>query len=337
MVVRVAVIGCGSWGINHVRSARRLKGAELAAVCDASEASLNRALEVAPGVKSLKNPDEVFRDPSIDAVIIATPAVTHAPLARAAVEANKHALVEKPFVLQALDGQPIVDEAERRGRVLMVGHVLRYHPYFRLLTDMVARGELGDIHYAYAQRVNLGTVRSDENAFWSLAVHDLSMMCAILQGEPTEIAVTGKSFLRPGIEDVVFATVQFSNGTLGHIHVSWLDPQKRRAMTVVGSKKMAVFDDMEPNEKLRIYDKGVQERAPSASFDQFLNVRDGDVHIPYVKMNEPVLLEQQHFVDCIRDGKTPETDGREAMRVMKCLAAATESLKDRGRPVAIAR
>jgi predicted dehydrogenase len=334
MVVRLAVIGCGSWGINHVRSARKLKNAELAAVCDASDVSVARALEIAPLAKPFKDPEDVFRDATIDAVIIATPAITHASIARAAIAANKHVLVEKPFVMNADDGEPIVKAAAEKNRVLMVGHVLRYHPYFRKLETLVKNGELGDIRYAHAVRVNLGTVRSDENAFWSLAVHDLSMMCALLGDEPVELSATGASFLRNGVEDVVFATLRFQNGTFGHIHCSWLDPQKRRQMTVVGSKKMAVFDDMEANEKLRVYDKGVGSDA-SSSFDQFLNVRDGDVHIPYVKMIEPLQAEEQHFVDCIAEGKTPLTDGRDAMRVLRCLVAASESLKNRGKPVAL--
>jgi predicted dehydrogenase len=331
VVVKIAVLGCGSWGINHVRSARRLKGAELAAVCDASPAALERAKEIAPLARLVTDPDEIFKDAGVDAVIIATPAPTHAPLAKRALAAGKHTFIEKPFVLSPEDGDPIVREAGERGRVLMVGHVLRYHPYFRLLQEKVRSGELGKVHYVYAQRVNLGVVRTDENAFWSLAAHDLSMMCALMDDEPVEITATGQAFLRPGVEDVVFATVRFRQGTIGHIHVSWLDPQKRRQLTVVGSKKMAVFDDMEPAEKLRIYDKGVKTEG-SVSFDQFLTLRDGDVHIPYLRMVEPLQAEQQHFIDCIAGDKRPETDGEDAMRVLRCLVGANKSLVEGGRP-----
>lgn len=282
----------------------------------------------------LSDPADVFRATDIDAVIVATPAPTHAAVSRAAIQADKHVLVEKPFVLNPEDGAPLVEDAAARKRVLMVGHVLRYHPYFRLLRQLAKSGELGKVHYAYAQRVNLGVVRTDENAFWSLAAHDLSMMCALMDDEPVEISATGQAFLREGVEDVVFATVRFSRGTIGHIHVSWLDPQKRRQMTVVGSKKMAVFDDMEPAEKLRIYDKGVTS-ASAVSFEQFLTLREGDIHIPHVRMTEPLVAEQQHFVDCIREGRQPETDGQDAMRVLRCLVAANRSLHENGRPTQI--
>jgi predicted dehydrogenase len=334
MVVRLAVIGCGSWGMNHVRSARRLKDAELAAACDASPTAAERVKEAAPLARFSTDPHEVFEDPSIEGVIIATPAPTHAAVARAALAANKHILVEKPFVLDPEDGLPIVREAASRNRVLMVGHLLRYHPYFRRLRELVRAGDLGKIHYVYSERVNLGVVRSDENAFWSLAAHDLSMMNALMDDEPVEIAATGQAFLRAGVEDVVFATVRYQKQTIGHIHVSWLDPQKRRQLTVVGTKRMAVFDDMEPAEKLRIYDKSVASEG-SVSFEQFLSVRDGDVHIPYLRMTEPLQAEQQHFVDCIKNKTTPETDGDDAMRVLRCLVGANASLKAGGKPIAI--
>ncbi len=317
-----------------MRSALRLQNAELAVVCDASDKARAKAQGLAPMAKPSDDAEKVFADPDIDAVIIASPAATHAALGRAALEAGKHVLIEKPFVLDPADGEPLVQLAESRGQVLMVGHLLRFHPYFLRLENLVETGDLGKVQYVYAERVNLGVVRSDENAFWSLAPHDVSMMCALMSAEPVEVACTGQSFLQEGIEDVVFATIKFNDGTLGHIHVSWLDPQKHRQLTVVGSKKMAVFDDMEPTEKLRIFDKGVTLKK-NVSFDQFLSVRQGDIHIPSIRMVEPLLTEQQHFVDCIREKKTPVTDGREAMRVLRTMVAATKSLEEGGRPVAI--
>jgi predicted dehydrogenase len=334
MVVRIAVIGCGSWGINHVRAATKLKDAELVAICDEDTKARDRAINVAPLAKPVQDAGDIFKDASIDAVIIASPAPSHATLVMAALSAGKHVLVEKPFVLDPKDGEPICMEAEKRQRVLMVGHLLRYHPYFRRLENLVRTGDLGRVHYVYSERVNLGVVRADENAFWSLAPHDLSMMCALVDSEPIEVAATGQAFLRPGVEDVVFATVRFKNDTIGHAHVSWLDPNKRRRLTVVGSKKMAVFDDMEPSEKLRIYDKGVQSQE-AVGFDQFLTLREGDIHIPSIRMIEPLGAEQQHFVECVRDRKTPETDGREAMRVLRCLIAASQSLESGGKPVRV--
>lgn len=336
MTVRLAVIGCGGWGSNHVRSAGGLQDAALSVVCDASERARGRAQSLAPLARQVADADDVFKDPDIDAVIIASPAHTHAGLARAALEAGKHVLIEKPFVLDPADGEPLVAVAAERGQVLMVGHLLRFHPYFRRLENLVQTGDLGKVQYVYAERVNLGVVRSDENAFWSLAPHDVSMMCALMNAEPVEVSSTGQSFLQEGIEDVVFATIKFADGTIGHIHTSWLDPQKHRQLTVVGSQKMAVFDDMEPAEKLKIFDKGVTAKK-RVSFDQFLTLRQGDIHIPSIRMVEPLLAEQQHFVDCVRDKQTPITDGREAMRVLRTMVAATESLKEGGRPVAIGR
>lgn len=334
MTVRLAVIGCGAWGINHVRSSTRLKNAEVVAVCDASEQARSRANSVAPNARAVGDPAEIFKDDEIDAVIIATPAPTHASLVKEALSANKHVLVEKPFVLDPADGAPLVADAKERKRTLMVGHLLRYHPAFQHLENLVRRGDLGQVHYAYADRVNLGVVRKDENAFWSLAPHDLSMVCALMEEPPVEVACTGQSFLNPGVEDVVFATVKFANGTLAHVHVSWLDPHKHRKLTVVGDQKMAVFDDMQPSEKLRIYDKGVT-RKKAVSYAQFYSIRQGDVSIPSIKMSEPLLAEEQHFINCIRDGSTPVTDGAEAMRVLRCLVAASESLAKGGTPVKV--
>jgi predicted dehydrogenase len=332
MNTKIAVIGCGAWGINHVRTSLKLQNASLVAICDGSDEACARAQKVAPGIRAESDPEVIFADDEIDAVIIATPAPTHASVVKEALSADKHVFVEKPFVLDLKDGGPLVKLAEERKRVLMVGHLLRYHPYFQKLEQMALGGDLGQIHYAYADRVNLGVVRKDENAFWSLAPHDLSMMCAIMNEEPVEIATTGQAFLNPGIEDVVFSTIKFANGTIGHIHVSWLDPHKHRKMTIVGDQKMAVFDDMEPSEKLKIYDKGVT-RKKAVSYAQFYAVRQGDISIPSIKMTEPLLSEEQHFIDCIQQEKTPITDGHEAMRVLRCLVGASMSLKAGGKPI----
>ena len=332
MKTKIAVIGCGAWGINHVRTSLKLQNAELVAICDGSDTARARAQTVAPGVRAESDPEVILSDDEIVAVIIATPAPTHASVVHEALSANKHVFVEKPFVLDPKDGAPLVAMAKEKKRVLMVGHLLRYHPYFQKLEQMARGGDLGEIHYAYAERVNLGVVRKDENAFWSLAPHDLSMMCAVMDAPPVELTATGQSFLNPGVEDVVFATIKFGNGNLGHIHVSWLDPHKHRKMTVVGDQKMAVFDDMQPSEKLRIYDKGVT-RKKAVSYAQFYTVRQGDISIPSIKMSEPLLSEEQHFIDCIQQEKSPITNGEEAMQVLKCLVAASHSLKEGGKPI----
>ena len=336
MTIRLAVIGCGAWGINHVRSSTRLNNCQLVAVCDATDRARNRATNIVPGLRAVSAVEEILSDDSIDAVIIATPAPTHAGLVKDALSANKHVLVEKPFVLDPQDGPPLLQMADERNRVLMVGHLLRFHPYFKRLEHLVSSGELGKLYYVYSERVNLGVVRKDENAFWSLAPHDVSMMCALAGAEPVEVSATGQSFLQPGVEDVVFASIKFANGTIGNAHVSWLDPHKHRKMTVVGSDKMAVFDDMQPIEKLKIYDKGVKwDKA--VDYASFLTVRHGDISIPSIQMKEPLVAEEQHFIDCIIDKKTPVTDGREAMRVLNCLVAASRSLADGGKPIEVVK
>lgn len=325
MGLRLAVIGCGAWGINHVRSATQLADAELAVVCDLAPAARDRARPVAPMARAVATPEQVFADPSIDAVIIAAPAPVHARLAWAALEAGKHVLVEKPFVLDARDGPPLVALAAERGRTLMVGHLLRYHPYFRRLRALVQEGELGRVHYLYSERVNHGRARADQDVLWSLAPHDVSMMCALIAAPVVEVSATGQALLPEGGRDVAFATLRFADDTLAHLHVSWLHPEKRRRLTVVGARKMAVLDDVEPTQKLRIHDQ-----RPGAAVDP---LRAGDIFVPVVPMIEPLVAEQQHFVDCIRAGRTPETDGHEALAVSRCLVAAQQSMEAGGMPV----
>ncbi|MFO0725721.1 MAG: Gfo/Idh/MocA family oxidoreductase [Myxococcota bacterium] len=332
MVLRLGIVGSGRWGINHVRAATKLERAELVAVCDISPRARERAVQVARGVQTIERAEDLLRNPAIDAVILASPSSTHGALTRAALAAGKHVLVEKPFVLSLAEGVELVELAAAERRTLMVGHILRYHPYFRHLLAQTRAGELGRLQYVYSERVNLGTVRSDENAFWSLAPHDLSMMCALMEAPPVEISSLGQAFVRPGVEDVVFATIRFADGGLGHIHTSWIDQEKRRRLTVVGDKRMAVFDDMEPSEKLRIYGEVLRPEEALTALP-FFHPRRADIHIPAIPMIEPLLAEQQHFVDCVQDQRTPESDGQEALAVTRCLVAATESLRAGGKPV----
>jgi predicted dehydrogenase len=215
----------------------------------------------------------------------------------------------------------------------MVGHLLKHHPAVTKLKGMIDAGELGDVRYVYSQRVNLGKVRSDENALWSFAPHDLSVMLYLLGGEPVDVSARGQAFLQPGIEDVVFTYLRWEDGRMAHAHVSWLDPHKIRRFTVVGSKRMAMFDDMEPSEKVKIYDKGVDTNDAFVDFARAHTVRQGDIFIPKLDGAEPLKLECQHFVDCVRSRATPLTDGRDGLTVVKVLAAAQASLKQQGAPV----
>jgi predicted dehydrogenase len=262
--------------------------------------------------------------------------MSHYPLARTLLEAGKDVYVEKPLALEVAHAEHLVRLAAQRQRVLMVGHLLLYHPAVRYLKDLAARGELGDLHYIYSQRVNLGKVRRDENALWSFAPHDLSVILHLFEAEPLDVVARGSAFLQRGVEDVVFVDLRFPDGRLAHVHVSWLDPHKLRRFTVVGSQKMVVFDDMEASEKIRIYDKGVDRAGRVVSYGEALSVRSGDILIPKIGLQEPLRLECQHFLDCVRERRAPLTDGAHGLAVVRVLAAAQASLDAGGAPVPLA-
>jgi predicted dehydrogenase len=332
---RVAVIGAGAWGVNHVRAFARLRGAQVAVVCDASAEARARAQSLAPGARAEAEPAAVLAAPDVDAVVLATPAVTHARLALESLAAGKHVFVEKPLALSSADAAAVVAAAEAAGRVLMVGHLMLYHPGVERLRRMVRDGELGTLHYLYAQRVNLGRLRRDENALWSLAPHDVSMILALLDEQPASVSARGGCYLQRGIEDVVFVTLRFPSGLLASIQLSWLDPRKERRLTVVGSKKMVEFDDVHPVEKLRIYDKGYDRPPEFTEYAEYLSIRNGDIHIPQLAMTEPLELECRHFIECVRSGRRPLTDGASALAVVRVLEAAQCSLAADGAPVGL--
>jgi predicted dehydrogenase len=335
-VVRVAVIGAGAWGINHVRTFARLRAAELVAVCDPAEAARRRAGALAPRARLAARLSEVLAAADVDAVVIATPAARHADHVRAALRAGKHVLVEKPLALRVADAEAVVDAARTAGRILMVGHLMLYHPAVDRLRQLIGAGELGRVLYLYALRVNLGRLRSDENALWSLAPHDLSMILHLLDALPESVSARGGCYLQAGIEDVVFVNLRFPSGVLAQIQLSWLDPRKERRLTVVGSQKMVEFDDVHPTEKLRIYDKGYDAPPTFTEYAEFLSIRHGDTVIPQLALAEPLERECQHFVDCIATQTAPFTDGATALRVVKVLEAAQASLDADGSPVTLA-
>jgi predicted dehydrogenase len=333
--VALAQVGTGDWGANLVRNFAALPECRLAAVCDADASRLERAVKGLPGARAVADPERLATDPEIEAVAIASPAITHYPLARRFLEAGKDVYVEKPMTLRAAEAAELVRLAESGGRILMVGHLLLYHPAVVRLAALVREGALGEIRYVYAQRTNLGKVRPDENALWSFAPHDFAVLLDLLGEEPSDVSARGEAFLQPGIHDVVFAYLRFPSGRCAHVHVSWLDPHKMRRLTVVGSQKMAVFDDQEPNEKLRIYDKGVDAGAV-VDFARALAVRSGDVWIPRIDATEPLRLECRHFLECVRTRQAPRTDGRSGLRVVRALEAASRSLSLGGAPVPVA-
>jgi predicted dehydrogenase len=248
--------------------------------------------------------------------------------------ADKDVLVEKPLALNAQDAEEMLEISEKRKRILMVGHLLIYHPVVDRLKEMVASGELGKIHYIYTQRVNLGVIRQDENALWSFAPHDLSVILYLLGEQPIILSAHGESYIQKGIEDVVFLSLRFPDGKMANIHLSWLDPHKLRRITIVGSKKMVVFDDMEASEKLKIYDKGVKNLSYD-TYGEYLSLRFGDITIPGIKMVEPLRTEAEHFIQCIESRKPPKTGGQDGLQVIKILIAAQQSLKEKGFPVSL--
>ena len=301
--LKVGVVGAGAWGRNHVRTVAGLAEAELAAVCDTDAKTREKLSRQYPG--ALITADLRALLEAVDAVIVASPAASHAAVALQAIEAGKPVLVEKPFALSVKDAEAIARKGVERKVPVLAGHLLVYHPAVERLRQMVQGGELGRVFYLYGLRVNLGQVRKDENALWSFGPHDVSVALYLLGEEPVRVAAHGKSYLQPAIEDVVFLTMEFASGALAHVQMSWLDPHKERKLTVVGAKKMVVFDDMEPREKLRIYDKGVDRPPEYGSFGESLAIREGDIFIPRIPTLEPLAAELTHFVRAAQGKETP--------------------------------
>lgn len=334
-MIDIAVVGLGYWGPNLVRNFARINKVRIKYLCDLDRNSIDRVAYLVPDAVKTHDYDRLLEDDAVKAVVVATSAATHYELARKAIEAGKHVYVEKPLALSVAEGEELVRLAEESGVVLMVGHLMLYHPAVSMLKELVDSGELGEIYYLYSQRLNLGRLRRDENVIWSLAPHDFSMILYLKNSSPVRVQCNGGDYLQDGIEDVAFVSVYFEDGSMGHVHVSWLDPHKIRKLTVVGSKKMAVFDDMESTEKIRIYDKGVKEVPATAPYSAGLTLRFGDITIPYIEMKEPLLLECEHFIDCVLNNKRPVSDGRNGLEVLKVLDACDRSISSGGAPVEI--
>ena len=331
--LKLGVLGAGAWGRNHVRTAAGLPDATLAAVCDTDAATRERLARQYPATLVTADADECLA--ACDAVVVATPAATHADLARRAIAAGKPCLVEKPFALTAADATAVAREAELRRVPVLAGHLLLFHPAVERLREMVQGGDLGRVFYLYGLRVNLGQVRADENALWSFGPHDVSVALYLLNEAPVKVTAQGRSYLREGVEDVVFLSMEFASGVLAHVQLSWLDPHKERKLTVVGSRKMVVFDDMQPREKLRIYDKGVDRPPEYASYGESLAIREGDILIPRIANVEPLAAELGHFVRVARGTEPPRAGAADGVRVVRVLEAASRSLAGGGTPVTL--
>jgi len=332
-MIKIGLIGCGDWGKNLLRSFASLPGCVLLACCDINPKQTEKLCSGYPDIKFTQDDKEIIENPNLDAVIISTPPASHFKLSKAAILADKDVFVEKPLVLDVAEGKELVRLAEEKKKVLMVGHIMEYHSATLKLKEYIKNGELGKIHYLYATRVNLGKVRDIENALWSFAPHDISIILFLLEKDPISVTATGECYLQKGIEDVAFMTLHFDDGVMAHVHVSWLDPHKDRKITVVGNKKMAVFDDTQPSEKIWIFDKGVDTKQDYNTYGEYLSLRVGDILIPKIESTEPLKVECQHFIDCVQNRKTPRSDGRDGLRVLKVLDAAQKSLKMGGTPV----
>ena len=335
--MNTAVIGAGNWGKNIVRVLAQMPQINLNMVCDADEKVRRRAAALSPGSKVTDSVAEVVDNSEVEAVVIATHAPSHFQIAERALLAGKHVLVEKPLTLDPSHAERLVGLAAENELVLMTGHLLIYHPAVEMLKQMAQDGELGKIYYIYAQRVNLGVVRSDENALWSLAPHDISIILHLLGRMPDRVSARGGCYIRDNIEDVVFLVLGFEDGTTAHVQLSWLDPHKERKITVVGSRRMVIFDDMQAAEKVKIFERGEEPISQYNSYAELLSIRQGDILIPHIDMKEPLMMEMNHFRECVKEGKPCLSPGSQGQEVVRVLDAASRSLANGGETVPLDR
>ena len=327
----MGVIGAGYWGPNIVRNLYEAPGAEAVAVADLSQERLEAIRKRFPAVRVTTQYRELLDDPSIDAICIVTPVRTHRKLAEEAFAAGKHVFVEKPLAQSVSDAEAIVRAGDRAGTTLMVGHTFVYNPAVEVVKGILDSNGIGDVHYLDSQRVNLGLHQFDTNVLWDLGPHDVSIMLYWLDEEPLWVQCSGACFAQPDIEDVVFLMIGFPSGAIAHAHLSWLAPSKLRTMTVIGSKKMVIYDDNQSVEKVKIYDQGVDKLEADELRRSY---RAGDIHSPRVPMTEALQVEMRHFIDCVRDGKKPRTDGEAGLTVVRVLELAMRSLRSGGARVA---
>jgi len=330
----MGVVGYGYWGPNIVRNLRSLEGCQVAGVCDQSPAAMRRIKQAHPDLNVTTNCSELLESKEIDAVAVVTPVCTHFDLAKAALQNGKHVFVEKPFTATVRQAEELVELAERKNLKIMVDHTFLFTGAVRKIRELIDEGVLGDLYYYDSTRVNLGLFQHDVSVIWDLAPHDLSIMSYLIPEEPEAVVATGQSHLN-GLVDVAFLTVYFPGNTIAHINVNWLSPVKVRTTLLGGEKKMLVWNDLEADEKLKIYDKGAQISNGQGLYDLMVSYRSGDMWAPKVEQTEALKVELGHFVDCVLKDRTPLNDGIAGLRVVKLLEAADRSLKERGRAVQI--
>jgi len=338
-MLRIAVLGAGHWGPNLIRNFHNHQTSEVAWVVDRDPKRRELTRSRFADVRTAADPAEALADPAVDAVVVATPTVTHHQLAASALRAGKHVLVEKPIATTVADADEICALAESQGLILMVGHVFLFNAAIRRVKDYLDAGRIGRIFYISMVRTNLGPIRMDVNAAWDLAAHDVAIANFWLQATPESAAAQGGSWINTGIEDAVFATLWYPGGVMAQLHVSWLSPRKVRDITVVGEKGMLTFDDMNLSEPLRLYDKQVTETRTPGFIDTFASfrtsIREGDIQIPKVTPNEPLKAECDHFLDCVATGARPLADGWSGAAAVRALAAVDRSIRNGGRKEAV--
>jgi len=329
--IRVGVIGVGYWGPNLVRNFSSLPNTQCVWAVDLDEERLNHVQGLYPTLEVSRKASDAINDSKVDAIVLATPVDKHEEIAVSALDHGKHVFVEKPMAATVNECHRMIEAAERNKKVLMVGHTFLYNSVVRRIRTLIEEGELGEIFYINMTRVNLGLFREDVNVVWDLAPHDISILDYLLDSHPLKVHATGNAFVQPGIEDVAFLDLEYPGSVRAHLHVSWLDPNKIRRVTVVGSRKMLVYDDTSNLEKLRVYDKGVTKMPHYDSFGEFhLSYRYGDIVLPRIEEAEPLKTEAQHFLECIREGKKPLSDGANGLKVVEVLEAACRSISGGG-------
>jgi predicted dehydrogenase len=336
-MINVAVAGCGYWGPNLVRNLSALAECKVKRVCDADKNRLAHMKKLYPAVETTCEFDDIISDDEIDAVAIATPVRFHFEMARKSLQAEKHTFLEKPMASSVAQCEELIGLAENQNLTLMVGHTFIYSQPIKKIKQIIHSGDLGEIQYISSRRLNLGLFQKDINVMWDLAPHDISIILYIMKEEPVSVNCQGKAHIAPGIEDVTNITLNFPNGGFATIHNSWLDPNKVREMTFVGTKKMLVYDDIEPMEKIKIYDKCVKTPPHYDTFAEFqYSYHYGDMYAPHIQQEEPLKVECQHFIDCINKRIKPESGGIEGLKVVQILEAASQSLKNGGGRVDVA-
>lgn len=336
-MLRIAVIGCGQWGSNHLRVFNFMKGCRLVAAADPDAARRKQTQELYPHISVKENYADILKDPEVDAVVVATPATQHYAVASVALKAGKHVLCEKPLCVVSKEAEDLVEIARMHKRILMVGHVFVFNDGIQKMGELIKNKEMGQLYYLSAVRTNLGPIRADINAAYDLASHDIAIFNWLLGSKPESVSASGHSFIQPGIEDVVFITLRYPNNVIGTIEVSWLNPKKVRQITVVGSRKMVTWDDLEVATPIAVYDKGAAFQRDFSSYGEFLRVSmwEGDVRLVKVTLNEPLRNQAQHFLEAIRSGKVDSSDGSFGVDVVRVLEAVSKSSNSQGQFVTL--